>query len=90
MLLRRIEARDAPARVRVVLDPRAGFGRHKMTQLKSGTAVWTARSGPLHLRWSAAGRPGSGTRAASSSSSSWPPGEHHDLVLESIRPGPAR
>ena len=55
VLLRRIEAQDAPARVRVLLDPRAGFGRHKMTRLNREDAVWTARSGPLHLRWSGGG-----------------------------------
>ena len=45
-------------------------------------AVWTARSGPLYLRWSGGGRPGSGTAAAWSSSWTSAPGERHDLVLE--------
>ena len=51
VLLRRIQAIDIPARVRVRLDVRAGFGRHAMTHLKCGT-VWTGRAGPLYLRWS--------------------------------------
>ena len=82
VLLRRIEARDTPARVRVLLDPRAGFGRHKLTRLKREDTLWTARSGPLHLRWSGGGqareRDGGGLELIVDLA----PGEHHDLVLE--------
>ncbi len=52
VLLRRVLAVDGPARVKVVLDLRAGFGRHRMTQLRSAAGIWTARSGPLRMRWS--------------------------------------
>jgi alpha,alpha-trehalase len=81
VLLRRVEAVDAPARVRVLLEARAGFGRHSMTQLERAAGVWTGRSGPLHLRWS-------GAAEAQSRGGSLElilelaPGEHHDLVLE--------
>jgi hypothetical protein len=50
--LRRIEAIDGDTRVRVVFDPRAGFGRHQPSQVTHAGGVWTARSGPLYLRWS--------------------------------------
>jgi alpha,alpha-trehalase len=89
VLLRRVEAKDTPARVRVQLDVRAGFGRHKMSHLRHGTA-WTGRTGPLYLRWS-------GGQAATVSPDgrlelmlTIAPGECHDLVLElSDRPLPA-
>jgi len=89
VLLRRIQATDTPARVRVQLDVRAGFGRHKMTRLQRG-AAWTGRTGPLYLRWS-------GGEAATVSRDgrlelmlTIAPGERHDLVLElSDRPLPA-
>ena len=50
--LRRVEAIDGDTRVRVVFDPRAGFGRHQPSQVTHAGGVWTARSGPLYLRWS--------------------------------------
>ena len=52
VVLRRVVALDGPARVRVVLDLRAGFGRCRMSQLKQAGGLWTARSGPLRVRWS--------------------------------------
>src|SRR5699024_2593575 len=46
---------DAPASVRVVLEAAAGFGRHRMHQVRrEDDATWTARSGPLYLRLSGA------------------------------------
>ena len=68
VLLRRVEAVDTPARLRVQLDLRAGFGRHAMTRLKNDDGVWTARSGPLYLRWSGAGAARRGTTGLWSSS----------------------
>jgi len=50
VVLRRVMAVDGATRVRVVLDPRAGFGKHQMRSVKCGDGVWTARSGPLFLR----------------------------------------
>ena len=82
VLLRRIEARDTPARVRVLLDPRAGFGRHGLTRLKREDTIWTARSGPLHLRWSGGGQASERDGGGLELIVDLAPGEHHDLVLE--------
>ncbi len=90
VLLRRVEAVDGQARVRVVLDPQAGFGAHGLTDLHRTGEVWTARSGPLHLRWSGAG--GSVSRAGGCLQAELdvPGGEHRELVLEiSDEPLPA-
>jgi alpha,alpha-trehalase len=51
VVLRRIMAVRGPARVRVLLDARAGFAVHKMGHLMADQGVWTARSGGPHLRW---------------------------------------
>ncbi len=56
VLLRQVVAVDAPARVRVMLDVRADFGKYAMTRLRRETGTWTGRSGPLRLRWSGAGQ----------------------------------
>jgi GH15 family glucan-1,4-alpha-glucosidase len=81
VLLRRVEATDVPARVRVQLDVRAGFGRHAMTHLRRGSA-WTGRTGPLYLRWSggqeAKVQPDGRLEVALTVA----PGERHDFVLE--------
>ena len=50
--LRRILAIDGDTQVRVFLDPRAGFGQHRPRQVARRNGVWTARCGPLYLRWS--------------------------------------
>ncbi len=91
VLLRRIVAVDGPAQVRVILDVRAGFGRNRMTQAKVAGGQWTARSGPVRVRWSGA----AGARARDDGALellvTLDPGEHHDLVLElSSRPLPRR
>jgi alpha,alpha-trehalase len=82
VLLRRIEALDSPAEVRVVLDVRAGFGRHRMTQLREVDGRWTARSGPVRMRWSG----GAGARVRPDGALELlirlDAGQHHDLVLE--------
>jgi len=81
VLLRRVEAVKAPARVRVLLDMRAGFGRHRMTGLHLGDGIWTGRTGPLRLRWSGAGQAREhGGRLELLLELT--PGEQHDLVLE--------
>ena len=80
--LRRILAVDGDTRVQVFLDPRAGFGQHRPSRISRQGDVWTARCGPLYLRWSGAGiaarRSGGGLRAMITV----PAGGHHDLVLE--------
>jgi GH15 family glucan-1,4-alpha-glucosidase len=80
--LRRVEAIDGDTRVRVVFDPRAGFGRHQPSQVSHAGGVWTARSGPLYLRWS--GMKGARHRADGSlrAEVTVPAGDHLDLVLE--------
>ncbi|MGI8869177.1 MAG: glycoside hydrolase family 15 protein [Mycobacteriales bacterium] len=86
VVLRRIIAADGPARVRVLLDPRAGFGHHRPRSLSCADGVWTGRTGPLHVRWSGGGRalPGAGGPAEHALSMEFtvPAGASHDLVLE--------
>jgi alpha,alpha-trehalase len=81
VLLRRVEATDVPARVRVQLDVRAGFGRHKMTHLEHGSA-WTGRTGPLYLRWSGAQEAKVQPDGRLELTLTVAPGERHDFVLE--------
>ncbi len=89
VLLRQVVAVDAPARVRVALEPRADFGRHRFTGLDRDGDIWTGRTGDLHVRWSGAGdaRPtGSGADRHLAFDLDLSAGERHDLVLE-IGPG---
>jgi hypothetical protein len=81
VILRRIEAVDGPARVNVVLDVRAGFGRSRMTDLSRTSGLWSGRSAGIRFRWSGAAwaRPGAD---GLSFTLSLPAGGHHDLVLE--------
>jgi GH15 family glucan-1,4-alpha-glucosidase len=83
VLLRRIHAIGHATSVAVSFEPRAGYGRHALTDLHRHHGVWSGRSGALNLRWSGGGdaRPHGGN----------PPlqtvlhldaGQHHDLVLE--------
>jgi alpha,alpha-trehalase len=81
VILRRIEALDGPARVDVVLDVRAGFGRNRVTGLSRDHGHWTGRCGAIRFRWSGASR----ARArgdALAFTLTLPEGGHHDLVLE--------
>jgi alpha,alpha-trehalase len=81
VILRRIEAVDGPARVNVVLDVRAGFGRSRMTGLSRAGGHWSGRSGAIRFRWSGAAkaRPGADGLALTVT---LPAGGHYDLVLE--------
>jgi alpha,alpha-trehalase len=81
VILRRIEAIDGPARVDVVLDVRAGFGRSRMTDLSRSGGRWSGRSGAIRFRWSGAARARSGADGLAFTLS-LPAGGHHDLVLE--------
>jgi hypothetical protein len=82
VVLRRVEAIDGDTRVRVVFDPRAGFGRHQPDHIEHKNGTWTARCGPLHLRWSgmtgARSRSGGGLHAEVTV----PAGDRLNLVLE--------
>jgi len=86
VLLRRIIACAGDARVRVRLDPRAGFGHHRMTSLSLTDEVWTGRTGPLHMRWTGGGRAkpraGGHDEHVLAMEITLAAGEHHDLVLE--------
>ena len=85
VVLRRIEAVVGAARVRVELEPRAGYGVSPLTALERHDGIWTGRTGPLRLRWQGAGsaQPSAGrTHRRCLTEISVPAGEHHDLVLE--------
>jgi hypothetical protein len=81
VVLRRVTALQGPARVRVVLDARADFGRQVMADVEHRDGTWTARSGPLRLRWSG-GRGARHFRGALVVELELAEGAHHDLVLE--------
>jgi GH15 family glucan-1,4-alpha-glucosidase len=53
IILRRISSQTTSS-VRVVLDPRAGFGEHGLRDTMKRRGVWTARCGELYLRWTGA------------------------------------
>jgi len=96
VILRRIQAVDGPARVNVVLDVRAGFGRSPMTELSRARGCWTGRSGRIRFRWSGAGRARPGPDGLALTVA-LPAGARHDLVLElsdrpldAVRPTRAR
>ena len=84
VLLRRVIAVRGNAAVRVDLEPRAGFGRHRLTGLDNQDAIWSGRSGGLHLRWSGAPRSAVPVDRHSGLTADLvvPAGRYHDLVLE--------
>jgi hypothetical protein len=86
VLLRRVIAAQGDARVRVRLDPRAGYGQHPLSGLGRDGEAWAAKSGALRLRWSGgeAARPGRGPAGEHvlTADLTVPEGRHHDLVLE--------
>jgi alpha,alpha-trehalase len=88
VILRRIEAHDGPAKVRIVLDLRAGYGRGAVRDLARSRGVWTgrsgtaSRSGAVWFRWSGATRARADSDGQLTMTLTVPPGQHHDLVLE--------
>jgi GH15 family glucan-1,4-alpha-glucosidase len=82
VILRRIIAGDGATTVRAVVHPRAGFGRHGISQLRCRAGVWTARSGPLHVRWSGASEATTRKDGALEAVLTVDGDTHHDLVLE--------
>jgi hypothetical protein len=84
VILRRVTAVRGEARVGVLLQPAADFGRLSFSRIRrADDGVWTGRSGPVRLRWSGAPQArvdedAGGLRAELRLA----PGEHHDLVLE--------
>jgi GH15 family glucan-1,4-alpha-glucosidase len=87
VVLRRIEAVDGPTRVRMVLDPRAGYGRHRLTRLRRREGVWFGRCGALYVRFSGAPEASEARDGGLEAVIDVDGGGHHDLVLEiSSRP----
>jgi alpha,alpha-trehalase len=87
VVLRRVVAQRGPAQVRVVLDPRAGFGQHALRSAHRGDqGDWTGRAGDLHVRWSGDVADAQPARAGRHSrlelTLNLAEGEHRDLVLE--------
>jgi hypothetical protein len=87
VLLRRVVAVGGTARVRVLLEPRAGFGHYANAHLSCQDGIWSGRSGGLRWRW--LGGAGASTHAGAQGSGqvlalelTVAEGEHHDLVLE--------
>jgi hypothetical protein len=76
LLLRRIMARQGDARVRVICDPRPGFG----TCRPEFRPAWEAEADGLYFRWSGADQ--AKVTDGLSLDLAVPAGEHHDLVLE--------
>jgi GH15 family glucan-1,4-alpha-glucosidase len=82
VLLRRIEAVAGPARIKMTLDLRAGFGRSPMRDLTRSGGVWTGRSGSVRFRLSGAASARLDRDGFLAMSLTVAAGEHHDLVLE--------
>ncbi len=81
VLLRRVQAVDGPAKISVVLDVRARYGRAPMTGLSRQGDCWTGRSGAIRMRWSGAARARQ-TADGLTMTISLGAGESHDFVLE--------
>ena len=83
VVLRRAQAIDAPAILRVVLDIRSAFGSNRMVDSRhEGEGCWTGRSGPIRFRWSGARgarRRGAGPIVLDLNLDA---GEFRDIVLE--------
>jgi hypothetical protein len=54
IVVRRLHALDAPARVYVELTPRAGYDSEPLRDVHRHDGVWTGRVGKLALRWTGA------------------------------------
>ncbi len=86
VVLRRITAVEGAARIKLLLEPRAAFGRRGMTSLSCSDGIWTAKVGDLYLRWlggetAQPGQFGHG-RESLAARLRLREGEAHDLVLE--------
>jgi GH15 family glucan-1,4-alpha-glucosidase len=83
VLLRRIEAREGTAHMRVLLDARAGFGAEVMRELqRDDPRTWSARSGALYVRWSGVTGAHVDHDGRLVADLTVPSGGHHELVLE--------
>ena len=87
VLVRQVRAVRGDARVRVVLEPRPGFGGRGSHDLTLHDGVWAGRAGPLRWRWAGGGdaKPHPATHGRGevlAMELTVPAGGHHDLVLE--------
>ena len=85
VLLRRVDALESDAQVRVELEPRAGYGSEPLRELTNDNGIWSGRTGDLRIRWQG----GSSARPSAGRSNrrlgmelTVAAGTHHDLVLE--------
>lgn len=82
LLVRRVRAEHRSARVRVLLDVRAGYGCEPMHDVRRTGGAWTARSGRFGLRWSGADEAVPDRDGRLVLDLELAPGEVRDLVLE--------
>ncbi|MBA2472046.1 MAG: glycoside hydrolase family 15 protein [Pseudonocardiales bacterium] len=86
VILRRIMAVQGDARVRVILQPAAGFGQTHLGELhRDDAGCWRGRLGELRLRWTGAAAAQVSEEGRSRQLDveiTVPEGEHHDLLLE--------
>ncbi len=82
IVLRRVQAMDAPTLLSMRLDPRASFGRASLRDLRVEKGVWEGRTGPLRIRFSGAPRATFDDKAGLLGQLRLRKGEHHDFVLE--------
>jgi alpha,alpha-trehalase len=86
VLLRHVIACTGTARVRVTLQPRAGYDRCGLRELRQQPdGSWAGRSGDLYLRWSGAvdrAAPARGRSGVLEQELRVPEGKDADLVLE--------
>ncbi|MFC0005584.1 glycoside hydrolase family 15 protein [Micromonospora siamensis] len=87
VLLRQIRAVEGPARVRVVVDPRADFGREPVRDVARDGDRWLARTGGLHLRFHGGSELRRDRHGFLVGELTLPAGGRHDLVLE-VATGP--
>jgi GH15 family glucan-1,4-alpha-glucosidase len=84
VILRRVIARHGAASIRVILDPRAAFGRSALRGLaRTDDGVWTGRCGDAHLAWTGAAAATVVNHDAPvlELTLELPEGAHHDFVL---------
>ncbi len=83
VILRRIEALNGLGKVRVVLDARANFGKHRLAGVhRQDQRIWLAHTGSLQLRWTGAAEATLDDQGRLVLELVVPEGGHHDLVLE--------
>jgi hypothetical protein len=83
ILIRRIEAPERDATVRIELDLRAGFGTHPMRELdRDEQGCWNAHTQSLSMRWTGASNAVLDANGILRDELTVRAGEHHDLVLE--------